>query len=215
MIFVYWYLGVGIAAIAAVYVTHRRKRKGDSSRLRALLDTVNPDRKRLSYRILNNVIGPVLAGFLLVAVWPVAVYMEAKQMFWKKDGAVDEEERAFAVERQHLLERLTVQEIEQREVVTDPLRAVPERPFGHLNTAWEEFLKGHPEGDELWSFSARWQAPWGWKELRSGYVSVRSGSPGAHFLTLWKVLPDDADADNKAERARASDIAGWQRRLTD
>jgi hypothetical protein len=144
----------------------------ESESLRELLEAVNPDRKKLSYRILNNVVAPVLAAILVVAVWPVAVYMKVKEMLKKKDGAGVEEEREFAVERQHLLERLTVQEVEKREVVTDPLKAAPELPFGHLNGAWKEFLNGKPDGGELWSFSARWQTTWGRKELRSG---IRDG----------------------------------------
>jgi hypothetical protein len=131
------------------------------------------------------------------------------------DGAKVEEEREFAVERQHLLERLTVQEVEMREIVTDPLQAAPEFPFGHLHAAWKEFLKGHAEGGELWSFSARWQTTWGRKELRSGYVLVENGSPGAHFLTVWKDLPDDTKSEDKAKRAQVDDIPGWLRRQAD
>ena len=125
MIYLYWYMGVGIAVLAVVYGAHRLTKEKESESLRELLEAVNPDRKKLSYRILNNVVAPILAAILVVAVWPVAVYMKAKEMFKKKDDAEVEEEREFAVERQHLLERLTVQEVEKREVVTDPLRAAP------------------------------------------------------------------------------------------
>ena len=215
MIYLYWYLGVGIAVLAVVYGAHRLTKEKESESLRELLEAVNPDRKKLSYRILNNVVAPILAAILVVAVWPVAVYMKAKEMFKKKDDAEVEEEREFAVERQHLLERLTVQEVEKREVVTDPLRAAPELPFGHLNAAWKEFLKGHADGGELWSFSARWQTTWGRKELRSGYVLVQNGSPGAHFLTVWRDLPDDVKPDDNAKRAGADDIPGWLRRQAD
>lgn len=197
MIYLYWYLGVGVAVLAVVYGAHRLTKEKESESLRDLLDTVNPDRKKLSYRILNNVVAPVLAAILVVAVWPVAVYMKAKEMLQKKDGTEIEKEREFAVERQHLQERLTVQEVERREVVTDPLKAVPELPFGHLNAAWQEFLNGHVDGGELWSFSARWQTTWGRKELRSGYVVVRDGAPCAHFLTVWKNILDDTDGEAK------------------
>ena len=157
----------------------------------------------------------VLAAILVVAVWPVAVYMKVKEMLQKKESNGFPEEREFAVEREHLLERMTVQEIEMREIVTDPLQAAPELPFGHLHAAWKDFLKGHAEGGELWSFSARWQTTWGRKELRSGYVLVENGSPGAHFLTVWKDLPDDAESDDKAKRAQVDDIPGWLRRQAD
>ena len=197
MIYLYWYIGVGVAVLAVVYGAHRLTKEKESESLRDLLDTVNPDRKKLSYRILNNVVAPVLAAILVVAVWPVAVYMKAKEMLQKKDGTEIEKEREFAVERQHLQERLTVQEVERREVVTDPLKAVPELPFGHLNAAWQEFLNGHVDGGELWSFSARWQTTWGRKELRSGYVVVRDGAPCAHLLTVWKNILDDTDGEAK------------------
>ena len=197
MIYLYWYIGVGVAVLAVVYGAHRLTKEKESESLRDLLDTVNPDRKKLSYRILNNVVAPVLAAILVVAVWPVAVYMKAKEMLQKKDGTEIEKEREFAVERQHLQERLTVQEVERREVVTDPLKAVPELPFGHLNAAWQEFLNGHVDGGELWSFSARWQTTWGRKELRSGYVVVRDGAPCAHFLTVWKNIVEVTNGEAK------------------
>ena len=215
MIYVYWYLGIGVAVLAVVYGAHRLTKEKESESLRDLLEAVNPDRKKLSYRILNNIVAPVLAAILVVAVWPVAVYMKVKEMLQKKESYVSPEEREFAVEREHLLERLTVQEVEKREVVTDPLKAAPELPFGHLHAAWKEFLKGHAEGGELWSFSARWQTTWGRKELRSGYVLVENGSPRTHFLTVWKDLPDDADAEDKTKRAGADDIPAWLRRQAD
>ena len=102
MIYLYWYIGVGVAVLAVVYGAHRLTKEKESESLRDLLDTVNPDRKKLSYRILNNVVAPVLAAILVVAVWPVAVYMKAKEMLQKKDGTEIEKEREFAVERQHL-----------------------------------------------------------------------------------------------------------------
>ena len=87
MIYLYWYLGIGIAVLAVVYGAHRLTKEKESESLRELLDVVNPDRKKLSYRILNNIVAPILAAILVIAVWPVAVYMEAKEMFNKKDGA--------------------------------------------------------------------------------------------------------------------------------
>lgn len=215
MIYLYWYLGIGVAVLAVVFGAHRLTKKDEPESLRDLLDAVNPDRKKLSYRILNNVVAPVLAAVAVVVVWPAAVYMKGKEIFGKKSEAALEEEREFAVERGNLQERLTVAQIEAREVVTDPLKAVPELPFGHLNGSWKQFLEGQPEGGELWSFSARWQTTWGRKELRSGYVMVQNGAPGAHFLTVWKDLPDDAGVDDRAKHARGDDIPGWLRRQAD
>ena len=93
MIYLYGYLGIGIAVLAVVYGAHRLTKEKESESLRELLEAVNPDRKKLSYRILNNVVAPILAAILVVAVWPVAVYMKAKEMFKKKDDAEVEGER--------------------------------------------------------------------------------------------------------------------------
>lgn len=145
----------------------------------------NPDRKKHFHHFLDTVVVPVRAAIWVLAGWPAAVYMKVKAMLKKKDGAVVEKKGEFAVGRQHLLELLTAQEVEKREVVTDPLKAAPELPFGHLNAAWKEFLDCHADRDELWSFSAQWrQTTWGREELRLGYVVVQNGVPGTHFLTV-------------------------------
>lgn len=215
MIYLYWYLGIGVVVLAVVYGAHHLTKEKESDSLRELLESVNPDRKKLSYRILNNFVAPVLAAILVAAVWPVAVYMKVKEMLLKRESYVSPDEREFAVERDHLLERLTEQEIERREVVADPLKAAPELPFGHLNAAWLEFLKGRAEGTELWSFSARWQTTWGRKELRCGYVVVQDGAPGTHFLTVWKDMPDETEEGGSAKKANADDIPGWLRKQAD
>lgn len=184
MIYLYWYLGIGVAVLVVVFGAHRLTKKDEPESLRDLLDAVNPDRKKLSYRILNNVVAPVLAAVAVVVVWPAAVYMKAKDIFGKKSETALDEEREFAVERSHLQERLTIPQIEARELVTDPLGAVPDLPFGHLNAAWKTFIGTAGVSDEVWSFTAPWQATWGRKEVRAGYVIVRDGVPGANFLTM-------------------------------
>jgi hypothetical protein len=146
-LYLYWYLGIGAVVLAIVYGTHGMTREKESDFAHELRDTLNPDRRELSYRILNNIVAPVLAAILVVVVWPVALYMKVKEMIQKKESYVSPEEREFAAEREQLLERLTVQEIEMREVVTDPLKAAPDLPFGHLNAAWQEFLQGKPESN--------------------------------------------------------------------
>lgn len=98
------------------------------------------------------------------------------------------QEPGFAVVRGELQEKVTVQEVERRERVLDPLGAVPDLPFGHLNAAWQEFVEGIGPDDALWSFTSHWTTPWGRKELRSGYAIVRAEIVGPHFLTVWRAV---------------------------
>ncbi len=184
MIYLYWYLGVGAAVLAIVFGAHRLTKAHESESVRKLLDAVNPEREKLSYRILNNCVAPALAAVAIVVVWPVVICMKGKEVFSKKGSSAVQEEREFAVERAHLHEPLTVAQIEAREVVEDPLGAVPTLPFGHLNAAWKTFVDGVAGDEELWSFTAPWQTTWGRKEIRTGYVVVRGGSPAKHFLTM-------------------------------
>ena len=204
MIYLYWYLGIGAAVLAVVFGAHRLTKKDEPESLHDLLDAVNPNRKKLSYRILNNVVAPVLAAVAVVVVWPAALYMKGKEIFGKKSVSALDEEREFAVERSHLQERLTVLQIEAREVVTDPLGAVPDLPFGHLNAAWKTFAEGVGADDELWSFTAPWQTTWGRREVRTGFVVVRGGVPAAHFLSMWKEIEDEP-VDGQAPHAVGAD----------
>jgi hypothetical protein len=204
VIYLYWYLGIGAAVLAVVFGAHRLTKKDEPESLHDLLDAVNPDRKKLSYRILNNVVAPVLAAVAVVVVWPAALYMKGKEIFGKKSVSALDEEGEFAVERSHLQERLTVLQIEAREAVTDPLGAVPDLPFGHLNAAWKTFAEGVGADDELWSFTAPWQTTWGRREIRTGYVVVRGGVPAAHFLSMWKEIEDEP-VDGQAPNAVGAD----------
>ncbi|WVM93015.1 hypothetical protein ULG90_02285 [Halopseudomonas pachastrellae] len=96
----------------------------------------------------------------------------------------------FAVTEDHLLESLTVAEIEARERVADPLGAVPDLPFGHLNTAWQEFLAECEEGVSS-----------GGLRLIGIQVGARSGAKatsrwfdgpaGRFFMTVCKTLTED------------------------
>ena len=106
MIYLYWYLGIGVAVLAVVFVAHWLTMKGETESLRDLLDALDPDRKQLSYRILKNVVAPALAAVAVVVVWPTAVYMKGKEIWGKNSESSLDDEREFAVERSHLQERL-------------------------------------------------------------------------------------------------------------
>jgi hypothetical protein len=89
----------------------------------------------------------------------------------------------FAVKADHLQKQWSLAQVEQAEMVVDPLRAVPALPFGHLNSVWEDFKQWVQGGDEIWSFSGTWKAQWGHEEVYEGYVIVLGGSTGGYVLT--------------------------------
>lgn len=78
MIYLYWYLGVGAVILVIMYAAHKWNSRSESDGLKDILDAMNPERKRLSYRIINNCLVPVLAAVLVLFVWPVAIYMKIK-----------------------------------------------------------------------------------------------------------------------------------------
>jgi hypothetical protein len=188
MIYVYLWLGIGLATLAFVTWEENIRKSNESDFLREVLDNLNPERKKTSYRILHKVIAPVIGGALIVLLWPLGIFLKIKEFFEKRQEKKDETESVFGVKRPHLLERLTIQEVEKREMVNDPLNAVPPLPFGHLNRRWEELLGTVQEDDEVWSFRANWTTKWGFKEQREGYVVVSRGVPCDFLITIWKHL---------------------------
>lgn len=190
MIYLYGYLVIGVVVLAAVFAAHRLTRAGQPDSLQGVLDALNPDRAKLSFRVLNDFLAPAIVAVAVIVCWPFVIYMKARQIFENKSGDATEKEPEFAVKREHLLELLTVPDIEAREVVEDPLGAVPPRPFGHLNETWVRFAEGVGAEDEIWSFKAPWQGRWKGKEIRAGYVVVQGGTPASYFLTMRKKIND-------------------------
>ena len=139
-------------------------------------------------------------------VWPVDIYIKGKELLSKKGSTALQEEREFAAERAYLHKPRTDPQIDAQEVVVDPLNAVPNLPFGHLNADSKTFMGGVAADEALWSFTAPWQTTWGRKEIRTGYVVVHGGSLAKHFLTMWKEIEDEP-VDVKAPRAVGADGA--------
>lgn len=102
----------------------------------------------------------------------------------------------FKARRRHSQVRQSVAQIEARERVDDPLCAVPDLPFGHLNPVWSA-LKAKPRwGDGFWSFSAEELGAQGKRVQFQGYVRCRWGRPVGQILTVCKAwtLPPQASS---------------------
>lgn len=89
----------------------------------------------------------------------------------------------IAVRPEHLIERLAVAAVEAREVVADPLAAVPALPFGHLNQAWQKFVAHMRPDHELWSFGGTLAGPAGARRVFEGYALVQGGEPVQCWFT--------------------------------
>lgn len=108
--------------------------------------------------------------------------------------------RGFRVERDDLLARCTREDIEAREQAVDPLGGAPAVPFGHLNPAWQRFVRTLGTEDELWRFHAQRIALDGAAEIRSGYVVVRNGRPGQAMMASVRSLPAVPATDRSSPR---------------
>lgn len=181
-----WYLLAGVLVVSAVFAAHCISGKGVSTR--DLRDPVDSDRDKLSNRILNYSVAPLLTAFAIIALWPLALGVTAWEFMQKRMIDRKDEQKKFAVLRDQLKERLSEEEIARRELVADPLHAAPALPFGHLNAAWEALRVSRPSGSELWSFESHWKPARGPQEFRAGYVIVYKGITGSYVLTILRQL---------------------------
>ena len=187
------YLAAGILTLVVSATSPLRawlRQRKDPGSLLSLMESMDPRTQTLWYRIRARVLAPVLTAIAMVLLWPAVPWMKFRE--WQRDRKVArwQAEQVFKVRREYLLEKLSVQEIETREVVQDPLGAVPAKPFGHLNTVWAALIAQLQPRDELWSFTAQWHDRWGRPDLRTGYVIWRRGKPVGHILTMLKPLED-------------------------
>ncbi len=115
----------------------------------------------------------ILAICAVTTVWPIALVIQLKDI---AAHVADPPARfkKFIVSRKHLVKRLTVQEVEEVEVVKDPLSCVPNVPFGFLNHAWQNFLTHLSPMDAIWTFTSR-EISGFQMEKRHGYAIVRFG----------------------------------------
>ena len=120
---------------------------------------------------------------LAIVFWPLVLRYDLRTrrlIKWKRQPAAN---APFVLHRKDLKERLTIEQVEARERVHDPLGAVPDLPFGFLHPAWQQFIARQQPGDSLWRFESP-QTQWGEALVREGYVWVGSfGRPLAAWIS--------------------------------
>ena len=153
------YLTLGVLVTAGLWLARRAQRRRQPTWASAI-SAMDPAGASVWCRFLDIVPLPLILLALVALLWQLAMYAYFSKPWWMRGGpsSAREPDPEFAVLTEHLLVRLTVEQIESREQVDDPLAAVPALPFGHLNASWRRLLEQLVEGDEFWSFRALWSA---------------------------------------------------------
>jgi hypothetical protein len=174
------YFGVGLVVCSAVVISHVWMKHRQASALTDALKSLNPSRQRFWYRVLEDVVVPGLAFILVWLVWPFALVLKFFEMFKKKEAEANSERLAkakvFVLKEEALVREMTVAEIEQANMVIDPMGAAPNLPFGHLHAVWVEFRDGLGVGETVHLFESvgpnafRKQLIWGYAVCKEGRV---------------------------------------------
>ena len=134
-----------------------------------------PPHKRILGRIrIWALLPPMILVVVLLAIvfWPIVLGYDLRRrrpINWKRQPAAD---APFVPRRKELKEQLTIEQVEARERVHDPLKAVPDAPFGFLNPAWQQFVAARQPGDRLRRFESP-RKQWGEIVVREGYAWVK------------------------------------------
>lgn len=123
-----------------------------------------------------------LSLLFIFAGWPAIVYMfYVERHLQAKEPASKTSE--FCIKQSDLIRHMSIAQIETLERIDDPMHAAPALPFGHLNEGWRKFIAQLHPGDALWSFSTNWTDEFQCDIRDDGYVIVREGLIGDHYLT--------------------------------
>lgn len=179
----YGYITIGLVTAISMLLTSYRPK----SEFAKAIDEALNGKRSWHYKLREAMVIPGTI-VLIMLVWPIALWMLAADRL--KNRALKEQknpEEQFAAQQEFLKEKLTIEQIEARELYQDPLRVTPNLPFGHLNAAWEEFKLQLKSDDELWSFEIPKSQPMGLHALPSnaamaGYALIRNKKIAGEFV---------------------------------
>lgn len=171
------YFGLGIIALLVLFLLGSLKKREDDGGL-VFAYTVKES-------WWEKTLIPVAGYSFMLLIWPTLVLWKIKEELYPEKTSTDLEHEEFSVKQEHLLQQMTVEEIEHAAMVSDPLGAVPNLPFGHLNFAWQQFKENFGSEKALWKFAAYTTNEWGDKEYREGYVILHKEDNNPYFLTKF------------------------------
>ena len=85
------YFGLGLVVSLIVVAAHLANKRKESKFSRDIMKALNPKREAFLYRVLEDVIVPTLAFFLVWLVWPVVFVLKFNDIFKKRSPAVEAE----------------------------------------------------------------------------------------------------------------------------
>ena len=184
------YLAVGAITLALTLLQSHLEKKKHGPSLSETMEELRLQKASTWQRIAHKIIVPVLAGIAIICVWPVAIVFLVQSVIEHRRLAKLEEDKKFRIREQDLIEQLSIDEIEKRERVDDPLEGAPNEPFGHLWPAWQTFVNELGADAILWSFAANDDTSHTAVRLE-GYVHFDNGEAGSMFVTAKVPLSEE------------------------
>ena len=129
------------------------------------------------YLIIYLSIGYFILGLIVGSlIWPFMAYFHVNSYFYPSF-----QPEVFSINKNDLIEAMSVLDVEVKEIVYDPLSAVQQVPFGHLNNTWEEF-KDNYSPSTLWSFKSEYKDYSG-VVIKEGYAKLEDdGTINTYFI---------------------------------
>lgn len=114
-----------------------------------------------------------LLAVFCVLLWPLSLYLfRVNHLVSKSQTSEKNIELLRSVRPEHLLEAMSLSEIELHHRIKDSLQAVPDLPFGHLYQSWLHFKNALPENADIHRFEAEWPTYGKHNHVLKGYALV-------------------------------------------
>jgi len=191
MMYLYLYFGTGVILLLLFYIESKFNKNAQENR--KLYELMKPANKTIGQKLINDILLPMITLLVVMAFWPVVIVWLSREKYasYKYKPTEEKKEVPFKVKKEDLLKEFTVDEIEIFEMVNDPLKAVPDIPFGHLNLIWTDFKEKIEQSAQIWSFKGQWESKWGLKKEYDGYVTIIDDEPKEFIVTVSKNIEQD------------------------
>ena len=124
---------------------------------------------------------------IFIAFWPIVLVFTIRDKLKKNKVKEIQERSHFYSGKEYLVQKLDPIDAEKNHQVYDPLSLTPSTPFGHLYSAWGEFLAEFNMNDALWYFEIPRGSKTGFYNSIAkcdvkGYARVNSGKILGEFI---------------------------------